>query len=902
MAGYDHDDCDFAGGSRGGRGGTRVLMVAEKPSICNSIAQHLAPGGLDGGYRGSPPVHEFEGTFRGKPVTFVVTSVVGHVFSIDFPPAYQNWDTVDPVSLFSAPVTKKAEKGHIVKHLQELAVGVEYLVLWLDCDREGENICFEVITCCHSKMRHVGGQQVFRAKFSAIAKVDIERAMLTLVEPNENESLAVDARQELDLKVGVAFSRFQTKYFQGKYGDLDAKLVSYGPCQTPTLGFCVDRHDEIACFEPEDFWVLEVNVHKGAALLLNWERERLFDQGAARVFENLVRSGGAPPPDGAGGARVDSVSAKEGRRGRPAPLNTVEMLKVASKALGLGPHEAMRTAESLYLQGWMTYPRTESTAYPASFDIVGTLEAQRAHCSWGGYVAALLAKGVNRAKHGVDMGDHPPITPVRVPRPGDLSGAMERLYNVVARTFIASVSYDATFLTTTARFSCGGEHFSLSGKKLLDPGFTLIMESSAIRDTQLPAFDVGEVLELRAVGVRAGKTSPPGYLTEADLIGLMEQHGIGTDASIATHINNICQRNYVYVGSGRTLVPNPLGIVLVHGYHKIDPGLVLPRVRAAIEGECAKIASGERDKASVVAASLDSFERKFMYFVEKIGKMDALFEATFSPLDGAGKPLSKCGKCRRWMTYIPLKPQRLHCEICNETYALPQNGTIKLAGEQACPLDGFHLVSFSLGNTTKAVGKSYNLCPFCYNNPPFEGMTHMGCNSCLHPTCEHGLLRHAVCMCPGSSDATGGIHRACPGVLALDPNSRPNWKVGCNTCHTLLLLKGGIVHKACVSPKGRKCEDCGAKLLDLVFLQDKTPLEDGETKYSGCVICDDLISSMVEMKAGRQQHEQVARELKAARGRRREPRGPRPTPIVQTQGKYPTAGKKRDPKMTFEGF
>ena len=121
-------------------------------------------------------------------------------------------------------------------------------------------------------------------------------------------------------------------------------------------------------------------------------------------------------------------------------------------------------------------------------------------------------------------------------------------------------------------------------------------------------------------------------------------------------------------------------------------------------------------------------------------------------------------------------------------------------------------------------------------------------------------------------------------------------------CHTLLLLKGGIVHKACVSPKGRKCEDCGAKLLDLVFLQDKTPLEDGETKYSGCVICDDLISSMVEMKAGRQQHEQVARELKAARGRRREPRGPRPTPIVQTQGKYPTAGKKRDPKMTFEGF
>ena len=78
-----------------------------------------------------------------------------------------------------------------------------------------------------------------------------------------------------------------------------------------------------------------------------------------------------------------------------------------------------------------------------------------------------------------------------------------------------------------------------------------------------------------------GKTQPPDYLSESELIGLMERHGIGTDASIAVHINNICERNYVRIQGGRRVVPTELGITLVRGYQLIDPELCSPQARPA---------------------------------------------------------------------------------------------------------------------------------------------------------------------------------------------------------------------------------------------------------------------------------------------------------------------------------
>lgn len=813
-------------------------MVAEKPSLAQSLARILSNGQVNSrkGFNGACSIHEYNSRFppTGETVHFKFTSVCGHVMSLDFIGRYNNWDKVDPVELFEATTQKKEASANLrmVSFLEKEARGCDYLVLWLDCDKEGENICFEVVDAVSASMNRPRGneQTIFRAKFSAITDTDVKRAMNTLGRPNKDEAMSVDARQELDLRVGCAFTRYQTKFFQGKYGDLDSTLISYGPCQTPTLGFCVERHDKIQSFKPETFWVilLQVTPPTGGSVKLDWSRVRLFDRDVAQMFLNMLK--------GVSTAKVISVTEKEKVKARPGALNTVEMLRVASSGLGMSPHHTMQIAERLYTQGYISYPRTETTDYPSNFDLKGTLKQQTNNSDWGQLVRELLAEGIQKPKKGHDAGDHPPITPMRAATETELGHEAWRLYDYITRHFIASLSRDCRYLQTTALFEVGEERFQCVGKTLLDPGYTAVLSWQAIpSDESVPPFKVGDACEISEAKLGERQTSAPDFLTESELITLMEKHCIGTDASIPVHINNICERNYVNVGSGRRLIPTTLGVVLVHGYQKIDVDLVKPTMRAAVEQQLNLIAHGQANFSEVLHHAIDIFQRKFKYFVETITAMDELFEVSFSPLAATGKPLSKCGKCRHYMKFVQAKPSRLHCASCDDTYTLPQNGNIKLYKEIRCPLDHFELVLW----TTGVHGKSYPLCPYCYNNPPFGDMRKgMGCNECTHPTCVHAMTQNSVSSCVECEN----------GLLILDQASAPKWRIACNKCNVVINLFENA-HKITIADTS--CQDCQSAILDVVFNKNKSPLAGGETEHTGCLFCDAVLRPLVQMKHAR---------------------------------------------------
>jgi len=326
-------------------------------------------------------------------------------------------------------------------------------------------------------------------------------------------------------------------------------------------------------------------------------------------------------------------------------------------------------------------------------------------------------------------------------------------------------------------------------------------------------------------------------------------------APLQVHINNISVRNYVQVESNRRLVPTKLGIALIRGYWRVDPELIQPTMRADVERQLELIAKGRADYRAVLEHTLAHFRRKFEYFTANVGEVDGLFSASFTALADSGKPFTRCGKCRRYMKLVATKPQRLYCPNCEETYAIPpmNGGSVRpVDGEKTCPLDEFGLVY--LAGIGGKLARSFEFCPHCYNQSPFEDMPPKGagCNQCTHPTCPHSLRTQGVVGCL-NGECRGG-------VLVLDPQSGSKWRLACNKCPSVVGLFEGAAKVKVLS--GKECVDCGALLMHAEYRvgliynfrypsligvcvqsEKDSKLPSNALTYDGCIFCEHASST-----------------------------------------------------------
>jgi DNA topoisomerase-3 len=602
-----------------------VLMIAEKPSIAKSISEALSNNPRNRKLGRGSGIFQFDGYFGNTKANFTVSSVMGHVYTSDFQKHHNKWDAIDYLDLYDVPIEKLEAniKTKIPEHLRRLARGKDIICLWLDCDKEGENICYEVLYNVYPFMNPKKYQQVYRAKFSSLTKPDLKAAFNRLKDhPNSNESASVDARQVIDLKIGVSFTRFLTSAILPGLKNTDLKLLSYGPCQTPTLWFCVNRQNEIDKFRSKEYFRILIEVLIGKMKYNVHYKDHIHDKHTLNEFMKCIK--------GTETAKVVDVATHKSRKEPPPGLNTVQMLRVASSYLKMSPHQTMVVAEKLYTMGYITYPRTETTKYANTFDFNKTINDYINHPVFGKDVQVLAKSFKKPALRGVDVGDHPPITPARVASKNDLKGDFWELYEYITTTFFASLAEHAEYETKQYQLDVNGHIFLCDSMAITKPGFLAFMPWKAkgyVKD--FPVLQKDSIINIVNITYESKWTEPPDHLSESDLIKLMEQNKIGTDASMPVHIENICTRNYVKVDGARRLIPTKLGKALIESLANIDPEIVQPTARSEIEGLVSQLAKGTKRFEEVLEYAINLYKKKFLMIRQSYDKLLNSFKKYF---------------------------------------------------------------------------------------------------------------------------------------------------------------------------------------------------------------------------------------------------------------------------------
>jgi len=326
------------------------LVICEKNIAARRIAYILSNGANTTRRVGKVPVYEFQKDSD----DWVIIGLKGHILNLDFPSGYRLWDKTPPRELITVTPCKKISESGIAEALKTLVVKNPQVIVATDFDREGELIGVEAIELSRRYCTDIS--RIKRARFSAITSSEIQNAFSDLLEVDYNLADAGEARQIIDLIWGVVLTRFISLTSRR----LGKEFLSIGRVQSPTLALLVEREKAIKSFIPEPYLRIIARLNKEKVFTAVHIKERFTDEAAAQKIFEKVRH--------AKEARVEKLIVETKEEFPPAPFNTTSFLQAAS-ALRFSASHAMEIAESLYMTGLISYPRTDNTVYPPSLNI-----------------------------------------------------------------------------------------------------------------------------------------------------------------------------------------------------------------------------------------------------------------------------------------------------------------------------------------------------------------------------------------------------------------------------------------------------------------------------------------------------------------------------------------------------
>jgi DNA topoisomerase-1 len=632
------------------------LIISEKANAAKKIAQFLAEGPVKDGKHRSIPHH----TFAWQGEECVSVGLKGHVLNLEYPEEYSNWQKVEPSSLIDAEIQKNVSEKGVAEAVRSLAKKADEVIIATDFDREGELIGVEALSLAFEAnpklMDHVQ-----RARFSALTRGEVTRAFENLVEVSRELAAAGEARQDIDLIWGATLTRWVSRATK-RYG---SAFLSVGRVQSPTLALIAERERERRAFTPEPYWEIEVALQNGEAFTARHDTARFWEEEPARTaYENLTDT-----------ARVTEVEEKSATRPAPVPFNTTGFLSAAAN-IGISPSRAARLAEDLYTDGYISYPRTDNTVYPSSLnmrEILGTLTGVE---EVGPHAEKLLASGELSPTRGKkETTDHPPIYPTGRATKGALRDDQWKIYQLVVRRFLATLSAPAKTLRTTVRLESGGEPLVAGGTVVTQEGWLAVYPYGRKADEEMPSLSEGQEVRVTGTEFLAKETQPPGRYGQGRLIRLMEDLGLGTKATRPSIIQNLYDRGYVH---DDPLVPTETGIAVAQALTDFASEIATHEMTAELERSMDEISEGKVSKENVVDRSRDVLRQVY-------GNLESS-EEEFADIVRSGiredSVLGPCKKCGKNLTVRRARKSGKRfagCEgypECDQTYSLPPRGEI----------------------------------------------------------------------------------------------------------------------------------------------------------------------------------------------------------------------------------
>ena len=653
------------------------LIIAEKHDAAKRIAQILA---------GSKP----KSTRVNGAETFsfddrVVIGLSGHIVGMDYPPGYNNWQKVDCKDLIHAEIVTTPIQEKIVSALKKLGKEADRITIATDYDREGELIGVEALKIATEKNPKI---KIDRVRYSAIVKEEIQGAFKNPGRVDYDLAASGEARQIIDLVWGAVLTRFISK----TSGRLGKEFLSVGRVQSPTLALIVDREKEIEAFKSEPYWEIYADLEK--ELRVHHAKGKIWDKAEVdRIVSNLGREG-----------IVKSIEKKPRFDKPPTPFDTTSFISAAS-AIGYSAANAMRIAEWLYTNGFISYPRTDNTVYPPSID----LKALVSMFTKGAFAkeAQKLLKGKmvpTRGKRSTT--DHPPIYPTALVDKNELKEEQWKIYELVVRRFFATLAEQSSWEVSTLLVDIGKEPFRANGARLIEAGWRAYYPYSKSEENILPELKEGEHLSVLGHEVASKETQPPARYGQGRLIKLMDELGLGTKSTRHDIISKLYARAYVH---GNPMKPTNTAYAVVDTLEKYASAITKPEMTQTLENDMTSISERKIKEAEVIDESRDMLTSIFRDLEEN----EEVIGTSLREGLRTDKIVGKCEKCgseliirrgRRGSRFIGCSGY----PNCKFTLPLPRFGTL-LVTDKEC--DMHHMNHVRIINKGK---RPWDLgCPHC---------------------------------------------------------------------------------------------------------------------------------------------------------------------------------------------